>query len=155
MSGTENSTICLNKHELHASIRALINIDAINETECLHICDNSSNIVIIIAAVSCSGKNLPQCGWRIAARDWLSLGSLQPSKPPSCLDPTVFLPRSSVSHLRGHAPIPRQFAMEEERTVQGKVKKKNATPHRKSLSCEYCSRSFARLEHLQRHLRTR
>ncbi|GFF22029.1 C2H2 transcription factor (AmdA), putative [Aspergillus udagawae] len=44
--------------------------------------------------------------------------------------------------------------MEEERTVQGKVKKKNATPHRKSLSCEYCSRSFARLEHLQRHLRT-
>ncbi|KAJ5786189.1 uncharacterized protein N7503_011401 [Penicillium pulvis] len=34
-----------------------------------------------------------------------------------------------------------------------KVKKKGTT-HRKSLSCEYCSRSFARLEHLQRHLRT-
>ncbi|KAJ5995024.1 hypothetical protein N7481_002001 [Penicillium waksmanii] len=36
---------------------------------------------------------------------------------------------------------------------KAKVKKKGAT-HRKSLSCEYCSRSFARLEHLQRHLRT-
>ncbi|KAJ5981263.1 hypothetical protein N7499_001725 [Penicillium canescens] len=34
-----------------------------------------------------------------------------------------------------------------------KSKKKKAA-HRKSLSCEYCSRSFARLEHLQRHLRT-
>ncbi|CAL5871799.1 uncharacterized protein PFLUO_LOCUS6052 [Penicillium psychrofluorescens] len=33
-----------------------------------------------------------------------------------------------------------------------KIKKKQV--HRKSLSCEYCSRSFARLEHLQRHLRT-
>ncbi|KAJ5906546.1 uncharacterized protein N7473_003462 [Penicillium subrubescens] len=41
--------------------------------------------------------------------------------------------------------------MEDEKTA--KVKKKSAT-HRKSLSCEYCSRSFARLEHLQRHLRT-
>ncbi|KAJ5343136.1 uncharacterized protein N7506_002960 [Penicillium brevicompactum] len=40
--------------------------------------------------------------------------------------------------------------MEEEKS---KSKKKAAT-HRKSLSCEYCSRSFARLEHLQRHLRT-
>ncbi|KAJ5908449.1 hypothetical protein N7495_001131 [Penicillium taxi] len=40
--------------------------------------------------------------------------------------------------------------MEDEK---GKVKKK-PTAHRKSLSCEYCSRSFARLEHLQRHLRT-
>ncbi|KAF7719608.1 Zinc finger C2H2 type domain-containing protein [Penicillium ucsense] len=41
--------------------------------------------------------------------------------------------------------------MEDEKSA--KVKKKSAT-HRKSLSCEYCSRSFARLEHLQRHLRT-
>ncbi|KAJ6155573.1 transcriptional regulator family: C2H2 zinc finger and Fungal Specific TF [Penicillium chermesinum] len=32
--------------------------------------------------------------------------------------------------------------------------KKKATAHRKSLECEYCSRTFARLEHLQRHLRT-
>ncbi|KAJ6070633.1 hypothetical protein N7467_011952 [Penicillium canescens] len=35
-----------------------------------------------------------------------------------------------------------------------KSKKKKGAAHRKSLSCEYCSRSFARLEHLQRHLRT-
>ncbi|KAJ5317928.1 hypothetical protein N7508_002436 [Penicillium antarcticum] len=35
-----------------------------------------------------------------------------------------------------------------------KSKKKKSAAHRKSLSCEYCSRSFARLEHLQRHLRT-
>ncbi|OQD74354.1 hypothetical protein PENDEC_c011G04545 [Penicillium decumbens] len=41
--------------------------------------------------------------------------------------------------------------MEDEKSA--KVKKKGAA-HRKSLSCEYCSRSFARLEHLQRHLRT-
>ncbi|KAJ9481447.1 hypothetical protein VN97_g12029 [Penicillium thymicola] len=41
--------------------------------------------------------------------------------------------------------------MEDEKSA--KSKKKGAT-HRKSLSCEYCSRSFARLEHLQRHLRT-
>ncbi|KAJ5745294.1 hypothetical protein N7520_010476 [Penicillium odoratum] len=41
--------------------------------------------------------------------------------------------------------------MEDDKSA--KVKKKGAT-HRKSLSCEYCSRSFARLEHLQRHLRT-
>ena len=41
--------------------------------------------------------------------------------------------------------------MEDEKS---KSKKKGAA-HRKSLSCEYCSRSFARLEHLQRHLRTR
>ncbi|KAJ5461354.1 uncharacterized protein N7458_002906 [Penicillium daleae] len=41
--------------------------------------------------------------------------------------------------------------MEDDKSA--KVKKKSAT-HRKSLSCEYCSRSFARLEHLQRHLRT-
>ncbi|QQK43435.1 Zinc finger, C2H2-type/integrase, DNA-binding [Penicillium digitatum] len=41
--------------------------------------------------------------------------------------------------------------MEDEKSA--KSKKKGAA-HRKSLSCEYCSRSFARLEHLQRHLRT-
>ncbi|KAJ9219649.1 transcriptional regulator family: C2H2 zinc finger and Fungal Specific TF [Paecilomyces variotii] len=35
-----------------------------------------------------------------------------------------------------------------------KVKKKTTTQHRKSLSCHFCSRCFARLEHLQRHLRT-
>ncbi|KAJ5176944.1 uncharacterized protein N7482_002821 [Penicillium canariense] len=40
--------------------------------------------------------------------------------------------------------------MEDDKTA--KIKKK--VTHRKSLSCEYCSRSFARLEHLQRHLRT-
>jgi hypothetical protein len=34
-------------------------------------------------------------------------------------------------------------------------KKTTSTAHRKSLACEYCHRSFARLEHLQRHLRTR
>ncbi|RAK73435.1 FTFMHR domain-containing protein [Aspergillus fijiensis CBS 313.89] len=44
--------------------------------------------------------------------------------------------------------------MEDERANPGKVRKKSAPAHRKSLSCEYCSRSFARLEHLQRHLRT-
>ncbi|EEA28907.1 hypothetical protein TMatcc_002733 [Talaromyces marneffei ATCC 18224] len=33
-------------------------------------------------------------------------------------------------------------------------KKTTSTAHRKSLACEYCHRSFARLEHLQRHLRT-
>ncbi|KAJ5573662.1 uncharacterized protein N7459_008089 [Penicillium hispanicum] len=41
--------------------------------------------------------------------------------------------------------------MEDDKSA--KAKKKGAA-HRKSLSCEYCSRSFARLEHLQRHLRT-
>ncbi|KAJ5562869.1 hypothetical protein N7461_001630 [Penicillium sp. DV-2018c] len=41
--------------------------------------------------------------------------------------------------------------MEDEKST--KTKKKGAA-HRKSLSCEFCSRSFARLEHLQRHLRT-
>ncbi|KAJ5104517.1 hypothetical protein NUU61_001864 [Penicillium alfredii] len=41
--------------------------------------------------------------------------------------------------------------MEDDKSA--KIKKKGAA-HRKSLSCEYCSRSFARLEHLQRHLRT-
>ncbi|KAE8318002.1 hypothetical protein BDV41DRAFT_449303 [Aspergillus transmontanensis] len=44
--------------------------------------------------------------------------------------------------------------MEDERTSPGKVRKKSTPANRKSLSCEYCSRSFARLEHLQRHLRT-
>ncbi|PKY05433.1 putative C2H2 transcription factor [Aspergillus campestris IBT 28561] len=44
--------------------------------------------------------------------------------------------------------------MEDDRSAPGKVKKKTTPAHRKSLSCEYCSRSFARLEHLQRHLRT-
>ncbi|EED13010.1 C2H2 transcription factor (AmdA), putative [Talaromyces stipitatus ATCC 10500] len=33
-------------------------------------------------------------------------------------------------------------------------KKTTSAAHRKSLACEYCHRSFARLEHLQRHLRT-
>jgi uncharacterized Zn-finger protein len=45
--------------------------------------------------------------------------------------------------------------MEADQESPGKVRKKTAAPHRKSLSCEYCHRSFARLEHLQRHLRTR
>ncbi|KAL2865662.1 FTFMHR domain-containing protein [Aspergillus lucknowensis] len=49
---------------------------------------------------------------------------------------------------------PRPFAMDDERSNPGKVRKKSTTAHRKSLSCEYCNRSFARLEHLQRHLRT-
>ncbi|QKX60930.1 uncharacterized protein TRUGW13939_08076 [Talaromyces rugulosus] len=44
--------------------------------------------------------------------------------------------------------------MEADQESPGKVRKKTAAPHRKSLSCEYCHRSFARLEHLQRHLRT-
>ncbi|KAI9374909.1 hypothetical protein BJX61DRAFT_495952 [Aspergillus egyptiacus] len=44
--------------------------------------------------------------------------------------------------------------MDDERSNSGKVRKKSTTAHRKSLSCEYCNRSFARLEHLQRHLRT-
>ncbi|KAL4928693.1 uncharacterized protein BDV17DRAFT_263286 [Aspergillus undulatus] len=44
--------------------------------------------------------------------------------------------------------------MDDERSNSGKVRKKPTTAHRKSLSCEYCNRSFARLEHLQRHLRT-
>ncbi|GLB23536.1 hypothetical protein AtubIFM61612_004131 [Aspergillus tubingensis] len=44
--------------------------------------------------------------------------------------------------------------MEDDRGTPGKVRKKSTPAHRKSLSCEYCSRSFARLEHLQRHLRT-
>ncbi|KAL4788048.1 hypothetical protein BJX76DRAFT_353601 [Aspergillus varians] len=44
--------------------------------------------------------------------------------------------------------------MDDERSNSGKVRKKTTTAHRKSLSCEYCNRSFARLEHLQRHLRT-
>ncbi|KAF3482414.1 regulatory protein [Arthroderma uncinatum] len=33
-------------------------------------------------------------------------------------------------------------------------RKKRATATRKSLTCEHCNRPFARLEHLQRHLRT-
>lgn len=45
--------------------------------------------------------------------------------------------------------------MEADSESPGKIRKKNSVPHRKSLSCEYCHRSFARLEHLQRHLRTR
>ncbi|KAL3446266.1 hypothetical protein BJX65DRAFT_133826 [Aspergillus insuetus] len=49
---------------------------------------------------------------------------------------------------------PGPFAMDDERSNSGKVRKKSTTAHRKSLSCEYCNRSFARLEHLQRHLRT-
>ncbi|KAK2736362.1 hypothetical protein FQN55_001657 [Onygenales sp. PD_40] len=44
--------------------------------------------------------------------------------------------------------------MEASRTATGRVRKKSSSASRKSLSCEYCSRSFARLEHLQRHLRT-
>ncbi|KAL4980217.1 hypothetical protein BDW66DRAFT_125872 [Aspergillus desertorum] len=44
--------------------------------------------------------------------------------------------------------------MDDEKSNSGKVRKKSTTVHRKSLSCEYCNRSFARLEHLQRHLRT-
>ncbi|KAL1968990.1 hypothetical protein VTN77DRAFT_824 [Rasamsonia byssochlamydoides] len=44
--------------------------------------------------------------------------------------------------------------MEADRESPGKVRKKSTVQHRKSLSCEYCHRSFARLEHLQRHLRT-
>ncbi|KAL4734541.1 hypothetical protein BDV11DRAFT_212704 [Aspergillus similis] len=44
--------------------------------------------------------------------------------------------------------------MDDERSNSGKARKKSTTVHRKSLSCEYCNRSFARLEHLQRHLRT-
>jgi uncharacterized Zn-finger protein len=54
------------------------------------------------------------------------------------------------SLLRSNPP-PKTPIMEDEKS---KSKKKGAA-HRKSLSCEYCSRSFARLEHLQRHLRTR
>ncbi|KAL1995291.1 hypothetical protein VTN49DRAFT_1478 [Thermomyces lanuginosus] len=44
--------------------------------------------------------------------------------------------------------------MDADRDSPGKVRKKATAPHRKSLTCEYCHRSFARLEHLQRHLRT-
>ncbi|KAN0087014.1 hypothetical protein V8E54_000702 [Elaphomyces granulatus] len=44
--------------------------------------------------------------------------------------------------------------MDADQASPGKIRKKSATPHRKSLSCEYCHRTFARLEHLQRHLRT-
>ncbi|KAL1954683.1 hypothetical protein VTO42DRAFT_835 [Malbranchea cinnamomea] len=44
--------------------------------------------------------------------------------------------------------------MDAGRAAAGRVRKKRATTNRKSLVCEYCSRPFARLEHLQRHLRT-
>jgi uncharacterized Zn-finger protein len=73
---------------------------------------------------------------------------------PLTKSPTVEFPRLNSlkffpSLLRNpSAPTP---IMEDEKS---KSKKKGAA-HRKSLSCEYCSRSFARLEHLQRHLRTR
>ncbi|CAG7962829.1 unnamed protein product [Penicillium salamii] len=75
--------------------------------------------------------------------------------------PLTRAPHSRISPLKQPAsdssplycapiPTPQTLIMEEEKS---KSKKKGAT-HRKSLSCEYCSRSFARLEHLQRHLRT-
>ncbi|EEQ87101.2 regulatory protein [Blastomyces dermatitidis ER-3] len=44
--------------------------------------------------------------------------------------------------------------MDSNRPAPGRVRKKSTSAARKSLSCEYCSRPFARLEHLQRHLRT-
>lgn len=46
-------------------------------------------------------------------------------------------------------------AMEDERSAPGKEKKKSVSSQRKSLVCKFCSRPFVRLEHLQRHLRTR
>lgn len=68
---------------------------------------------------------------------------------------SFFFPRSALRReffpLSSPQMEPQTPNMDDEKA---KVKKKGAT-HRKSLSCEYCSRSFARLEHLQRHLRTR
>ncbi|TQB67438.1 hypothetical protein MPDQ_005811 [Monascus purpureus] len=45
--------------------------------------------------------------------------------------------------------------MEDEKISPDKPKKKTTNAQRKSLTCKYCGRPFARLEHLQRHLRTR
>ena len=74
--------------------------------------------------------------------------------PPHVNPPQVFFPARPF--LEGQTPIiPTQLAMDDERTSPAKGKKKGATSTRKSLSCEYCDRPFARLEHLQRHLRTR
>lgn len=79
--------------------------------------------------------------------------------PSSAKPHSSFFPRSVPKGPQILSPLwnpnrksPTSPTMEDDKAA--KVKKKG-TVHRKSLSCEYCSRSFARLEHLQRHLRTR
>lgn len=69
--------------------------------------------------------------------------------------PQLCLPASSIRcHLCTCLVSPE--TMEADQPSPDKPRKKaTSTAHRKSLACEYCHRSFARLEHLQRHLRTR
>lgn len=76
---------------------------------------------------------------------------------PHANPPQFFFPRSTASPLDDRTlQFPTQPEMDEEKKAPGKARKKSvASNNRKSLSCEFCSRPFARLEHLQRHLRTR
>ncbi|EAS30533.3 C2H2 transcription factor [Coccidioides immitis RS] len=68
--------------------------------------------------------------------------------------PLSQLLRSTAGEAGEKDSANRDKKMDETRTASGKVKKKRTTANRKNLTCEYCSRPFARLEHLQRHLRT-
>lgn len=78
-------------------------------------------------------------------------------RPPHADPPQFFFPARPFSELPDRLQLPLLlFAMDEEKITPGKARKKNVASNKsKSLSCEYCTRPFARLEHLQRHLRTR